>query len=342
LPLSQDQGAPVDLGGQVGFNNASDGVDGEVSVARRLGRVRVLAAGRALADPFEKGNVRFAVGGGAALRLGTYVALTGDVSTLTNRDTTERMAWSAGLHLAIPLTPHTFSLQATNTLVTTLQGISRGSRDVRYGFEFTIPLTLRRYFGKRAEAIPVSSTEPRADSAAVRRDELQRAAADSARRRAEADSLQRISAQRDSMAREQARTDSIERARMQSARTRADSIAARAAADSARARAAADSARAARAAPSRPAAPAVRPRFRTGMRNTAYTNTRIEIAVGTTVQWTNNDPMPHTVTANDRSFDSGIIAPGKTWQYTFTKAGTYNFYCMPHPFMKGIVVVKAP
>ena len=78
------------------------------------------------------------------------------------------------------------------------------------------------------------------------------------------------------------------------------------------------------------------------MRNTAYTNNRIEITVGTTVQWTNNDPMPHTVTATDRSFDSGIIAAGKSWQYTFTKAGTYNFYCMPHPFMKGVVVVKAP
>lgn len=61
----------------------------------------------------------------------------------------------------IPLTPHTVSLQATNTLVTTLQGASRGTSDIRYGFEFTIPLTLRRYFGRRAEQ------QPEPDSASV-------------------------------------------------------------------------------------------------------------------------------------------------------------------------------
>ncbi len=68
---------------------------------------------------------------------------------------------------------------------------------------------------------------------------------------------------------------------------------------------------------------------------------RITIAVGTTIEWTNADPLPHSVTAVDRSFNSGLIQPGKTYRHTFTRAGTYNFYCMPHPFMKGVVVVTA-
>ncbi|HEU0051923.1 MAG TPA: cupredoxin family copper-binding protein, partial [Longimicrobium sp.] len=77
-----------------------------------------------------------------------------------------------------------------------------------------------------------------------------------------------------------------------------------------------------------------------GMRNLAYVPNRIEIAAGTTVEWTNNDPLAHSVTAADRSFDSGLIQPGATWRYTFTRPGTYDFSCTPHPFMKGTVVVR--
>jgi plastocyanin len=58
------------------------------------------------------------------------------------------------------------------------------------------------------------------------------------------------------------------------------------------------------------------------------------------VAWTNNDQVQHTVTAVDRSFDSGSLAPGTTWRYTFTKPGTYQFFCVVHPFMKGVVIVK--
>jgi amicyanin len=66
----------------------------------------------------------------------------------------------------------------------------------------------------------------------------------------------------------------------------------------------------------------------------------IEIEAGTTVEWTNNDPLAHTVTAADRSFDSGQIGSGQTWRHTFTQPGTYDYTCTPHPFMKGTVVVK--
>ena len=74
----------------------------------------------------------------------------------------------------------------------------------------------------------------------------------------------------------------------------------------------------------------------------AFGPSRIEIAAGTTITWTNNDPLAHTITADDRSWDSGEIAPGQTWSHTFTQPGEFAFHCTPHPFMKGVLVVRQP
>jgi amicyanin len=95
----------------------------------------------------------------------------------------------------------------------------------------------------------------------------------------------------------------------------------------------------ARPAPPRTTAPTGRV-VRATIRNLSYLQTRIEITAGTTIEWTNRDPLPHSVTAVDKSFDSGLIQPDKTFRRTFTRAGTYDFYCVPHPFMKGVVVVR--
>jgi len=76
------------------------------------------------------------------------------------------------------------------------------------------------------------------------------------------------------------------------------------------------------------------------MKNLNYLPSRLQITTGTTVEWSNNDPLEHTVTAANKSFNSGLIKPGKKFRYTFTKAGTYNVYCTLHPFMKGTIVVK--
>jgi plastocyanin len=73
----------------------------------------------------------------------------------------------------------------------------------------------------------------------------------------------------------------------------------------------------------------------------AFIPARLEIVTGTTVAWKNDDPLDHTVTAEDRSFDSGIIRSGAIWRWTFTRPGTYQLVCTPHPFMKTTVVVKA-
>jgi plastocyanin len=260
-PFSQDAGSPLDLAGQVGYNIAAKGVDGEVSLARRLGRVRLIAVTRILSDPYESGKTLLALGGGAAVRLGRYLALAGDVASLTNRDSArgEKVAWSAGLHVAIPGSPHTLSFQVTNTNTATLQGLSRGDRERRYGFEFTIPITLARYFGHRVSA-PATPAPPRADSAA------------------------------------------------------ADTVHA--------------------------AQPPTRKGVKASIRNLSFAPRKLEIVAGTTVTWKNDDPLSHTITATDRSFDSGLVEAGRSWSRTFARPGTYTYHCIPHPFMKGTIVVK--
>ncbi len=63
-----------------------------------------------------------------------------------------------------------------------------------------------------------------------------------------------------------------------------------------------------------------------------------------TVQWTNNDVSPHTVTstASPPAFNSGIINPGATFTYTFTQPGTYPYICTLHPtWMNGTVIVES-
>jgi plastocyanin len=58
------------------------------------------------------------------------------------------------------------------------------------------------------------------------------------------------------------------------------------------------------------------------------------------VEWNNDDPLAHTVTASDGSFQSPLIEPGRSWTHTFSTPGTYAFFCTPHPFMRGVIVVR--
>jgi plastocyanin len=74
--------------------------------------------------------------------------------------------------------------------------------------------------------------------------------------------------------------------------------------------------------------------------DTSFAPSRTEVSMGTTVTWTNDSQVAHTVTGDDLSFeDSGIIDPGQTFSYTFTKPGTYTYHCSPHPYMTGVVIV---
>ena len=75
------------------------------------------------------------------------------------------------------------------------------------------------------------------------------------------------------------------------------------------------------------------------IQNFAYNPTDLTVAVGTTVTWTNNDSVSHTVIGDNGGPDSGTIAPGGTYHYTFTTAGTYSYHCAIHPSMTGSVTV---
>ena len=308
----QDDGRPVDFGGQVDYNSSVRGVDGELSLARRQGPLRIVAVGRVLADTVQGGPTRFAFGGGGTLRLFRYIALAGDAARMTGDGAS--VVWSAGVHIALPNTPHTLSIHASNANTATLQGLSRGGDRRRYGFEFTIPITLSRFFHPNAApadttpsrgAAPVPASEPAASTA------LPPAVVPTPTRQVPVpvDSAPPVA-------------DTTHRMQV----TVRDST----------------TATPPKSAPARTtAAPRPAPRVVNARINgLAYVPSRIQIAAGTTVQWKNNDPLIHTVTATDGSFGSPQFGLDATYRHTFTKPGTYTYYCTLHPNMKATVVVK--
>jgi nitrite reductase (NO-forming) len=93
--------------------------------------------------------------------------------------------------------------------------------------------------------------------------------------------------------------------------------------------------------------------------NYAYVPADLTVPIGTTVTWINQDSVGHTVTegdpnspkqANLRAFDSSgeavtgkvaLIGAGESWSYTFTTTGTYEYYCIVHPYMIGHITVSS-
>ena len=72
-----------------------------------------------------------------------------------------------------------------------------------------------------------------------------------------------------------------------------------------------------------------------------YSVNVLTVEVGTTVTWTNDDPgQMHTITAVDGAFDSGFLQTGQSWSHTFTEAGEFEYYCLPHPWMRAKVIVE--
>jgi len=82
----------------------------------------------------------------------------------------------------------------------------------------------------------------------------------------------------------------------------------------------------------------------TNVNSPGYTPTDITVVIGgnNTVKWTNNDNMPHTVTATDGSFDSGNMNAGDTFMHTFNRTGTFAYICVYHHWMHGSVTVIEP
>ena len=73
----------------------------------------------------------------------------------------------------------------------------------------------------------------------------------------------------------------------------------------------------------------------------AFSPRTIEIRVGDTVRWTNRDSVAHSATAQNGSFDTGLLSDGESGSVRFTAAGTYRYICTPHPDMTGTVVVRS-
>jgi plastocyanin len=75
------------------------------------------------------------------------------------------------------------------------------------------------------------------------------------------------------------------------------------------------------------------------IRGVAFRPPELAVATGTEVTWTNEDPTSHTVTADDGSFDSEVIAEGGTFRWTFETSGTVTYHCAIHPDMTGSITV---
>jgi len=76
--------------------------------------------------------------------------------------------------------------------------------------------------------------------------------------------------------------------------------------------------------------------------NFSYGPATVTVAAGTTVTWTNHDDIPHTVVSVDepKAFKSKVMDTDEKFSYTFTKAGTFTYFCSIHPKMTGTIVVK--
>ena len=70
----------------------------------------------------------------------------------------------------------------------------------------------------------------------------------------------------------------------------------------------------------------------------------VTVHQGDTVEWKNNDIVPHTATADEKAqkpaFDSGVIQTSAAWRFVAGKKGTYNYICTLHPNMRGKLIVQ--
>ena len=251
IPLSQARGAPFDLALHGGYNVASESIDLELLLARGFGDLKLLAAGRAFSEGYEGTGARYAVTGGASVRLTQAVSLAGDYGVLLDRTEDERAAWGVGVQIGVPYTPHSFSINASNVGTASLEGASRGGR-TRLGFEYTVPITLRRYASRRGGSGPSGGAGRAFATGGI------------------------------------ASGDTVV----------------------------------------------------VDIQNIKYGVEEIVIAPGTTVVWRNRDPIQHSVVSDQEGFDSSLIDPETSFALTFSDIGEYPFHCMPHPFMKGRVVVQ--
>ena len=74
--------------------------------------------------------------------------------------------------------------------------------------------------------------------------------------------------------------------------------------------------------------------------NFTFTPKELTVAVGTTVKWVNHDDIPHTIVEKKTTFRSQALDTDDSYSFTFTSAGTFDYFCGLHPHMVGQVIVK--
>ena len=80
--------------------------------------------------------------------------------------------------------------------------------------------------------------------------------------------------------------------------------------------------------------------FSVSIKDFKFAPAEVNIKVGETVVWTNEDSVPHTVESSDKTLKSDELSKGDTYIYTFAKAGKYDYKCGIHPSMHGSVTVQ--
>lgn len=256
------------------WNGANQSFDGELAAEARSGPILLSGAVRAFSDVFDlppgEEDEALALAGGVGLKVNRYVTLAADVADLVAGPDGD-VAWSAGLHVGIPYTPHTFSIMATNVTSGTLAGSSVGSRTflpegaippIFWGFEFTVPFSGFARWGRIFDPEELREPEPPLRGPEQR---------------------PRVERLRDVPGR---RVVEVEMTRL------------------------------------------------------SFGEGELRIPVGTTVRWVNRDPVAHTSTSEEGVWSSPLIGPGETFERTFDEAGEYRYHCIPHPFMRAVVIVE--
>jgi plastocyanin len=226
------------------YNKLAKSADGELAVDWTGGPLTLSGAARGMSKPLGASGAKASLGGGVVARVTPYVALSADVGAFVGQNALA--VWGVALNVVIPGSPHTFAFEAGNASVNTIQGNSVGSNNVRYGFEFTIPLHLKRFapWFHGARKTPVPPAAVAGVAADVR------------------------------MAIYKFGTDSV------------------------------------------------------------------TITAGQAVRWINDDPVEHTVTFDGAEGGSPVLPHNGTFIHRFDKPGRYTYHCTPHPFMKGVVIVR--
>lgn len=74
--------------------------------------------------------------------------------------------------------------------------------------------------------------------------------------------------------------------------------------------------------------------------NFTFAPQALTVPLNSTVTWVNKDDVPHVIASNDGLFKSKALDTDDNYSYTFSKAGTYSYYCSVHPKMVGKIVVQ--